>query len=84
MREASFLRFQVAGITGRVTSAKLRLRSITDTGDGPAVRGTTNDWSETGVTWSNRPAPIGAASQRRRRDRHQPVGRVGRDPAGLR
>ena len=53
----SFLRFQVAGISGRVTSAKLRLRSITNTSNGPAVRGTTNGWSETGLTWSNRPAP---------------------------
>ena len=59
----SFLRFQVAGITGRVTSAKLRLRSITNTSNGPAVRGTTNGWSETGLTWANRPAPTtGAAS----------------------
>ena len=82
-RRQSFLRFQVAGITGRVTSAKLRLRSITDTADGPAVRGTTNDWSETGVTWANRPAPDRRGHQRRGRDRHQPVGRVGRDPAGL-
>jgi PKD repeat protein len=60
--EESFLRFQVAGITGRVTSAKLRLRSITDTGDGPAVRGTSNDWSETALTWSNRPSPTTAAT----------------------
>ena len=57
----SLLRFQVAGISGRVTGAKLRLRSITDTDDGPVVRGTTNAWSETGITWSNRPAPATAA-----------------------
>ena len=55
--EQSFLRFQVAGISGRVTQAKLRLRSITNTSNGPAVRGTTTAWSETGITWSNRPAP---------------------------
>ncbi len=60
--EESYLRFQVAGITGRVTSAKLRLRSTTDTDDGPAVRGTTNTWSETGLTWANRPAPTTAAA----------------------
>jgi glucose/arabinose dehydrogenase len=60
--EESFLRFQVAGIAGRVTSAKLRLRSITDTSNGPAVRGTTNGWSETGLTWSNRPAPTTGAT----------------------
>ncbi len=53
----SYLRFMVGGISGRVTSAKLRLRS-TDNGtvDGPAVRGTSGTWSESSVTWQNRPA----------------------------
>ena len=77
--EESYLRFQVAGITGRVTSAKLRLRSTTNTADGPAVRGTTNAWSETGLTWSQPPGAHDRRGQRRGRDRHQPMGRVGRD-----
>jgi hypothetical protein len=59
--EQSFLRFQVAGISGRVTGARLRLRSTTDTVDGPAVRGTVNGWTETGVTWNARPAATTAA-----------------------
>jgi PKD repeat protein len=53
----SYLRFIVGGITGRVTGAKLRLRSTENaTVDGPALRGTTNGWTETGITWQNRPA----------------------------
>ncbi len=53
----SYLRFIVGGIWGRVTSAKLRLHSTENaTVDGPALRGTTNAWSETGITWQNRPA----------------------------
>ena len=52
----SYLRFIVGGIAGRVTSAKLRIRSVTNTNDDVAVRGLGNGWSEGGVTWSNRPA----------------------------
>ncbi len=57
----SYLRFILGGITGRVASAKLRVRSVTNTVDGPAVRGTTNGWTESGVTWANRPAPTTGA-----------------------
>ena len=53
----SYLRFIVGGIAGRVTSAKLRLRATSNTDDGPGLRGTTNAWTEPGITWSNRPAP---------------------------
>jgi glucose/arabinose dehydrogenase/PKD repeat protein len=53
----SMLRFQVGGVSGRVMSAKLRLRAESGTVDGPAVRGITNSWSETDLTWNNRPAP---------------------------
>ena len=43
-------------------SAKLRLRTVTDTADGPAVYST--DWTglETAVTWNNRPARTSAAA----------------------
>ena len=54
----SLLRFQVGGISGRVTSAKLRLRAESATVDGPAVRGITNSWSETELVWANKPAPL--------------------------
>jgi glucose/arabinose dehydrogenase/PKD repeat protein len=58
----SVLRFNVAGITGPVQSAKLRLRSLADaTADGPALYSAAGGWTETGVKWSNRPAFSGAA-----------------------
>ena len=53
----TYLRFIVAGLSGKVTSAKLRVRSVTNTGDGPALGGTTNGWTEAGITWTNRPGP---------------------------
>ena len=54
--QQSFLRFLVAGIAGqKVQSAKLRLRPTGNTVDGPAVFGTSNAWSEHGITWDNRP-----------------------------
>jgi hypothetical protein len=53
----SYLRFNVTGISRPVQSAKLRLRSATDTADGPAVHGTSWTGLETSLTWANRPAP---------------------------
>jgi glucose/arabinose dehydrogenase len=53
----SYLRFNVAGVSdGTVVSAKLRLSSLTGTIDGPTLRSAGNSWSESTVTWSNRPA----------------------------
>jgi hypothetical protein len=52
----SLLRFNVAGITGTVQSAKLRLSALADgTADGPALYTAAGGWTETGVKWSNRP-----------------------------
>ena len=71
-RRESYLRFQLAGINGRVVSAKLRLTSTTDgTKDGPALFRAGDSWSESALTWSNRPA----------RDA-QPVADVGAIPLG--
>jgi hypothetical protein len=52
----TYLRFDVTGVTGPLQSAKLRLRTVTDTANGPAVYST--DWTglETALTWNNRPA----------------------------
>ena len=53
----SYLRFNLAGISGQVQSAKLRLYDTDNaTADGPAAYGTSASWTETGITWSNRPA----------------------------
>ncbi|SIN41481.1 DUF7594 domain-containing protein [Micromonospora cremea] len=60
----SFLRFTVSGVSGTVTTAKLRLRTISgnsgsDSG-GTFRRMSNTSWSETGTTWSNQPAIDGA------------------------
>lgn len=60
----TFLRFTVTGVSGQVTSAKLRLRTISGN-NGSSTGGTfkamTNTtWSETGTTWNNQPAIDGA------------------------
>jgi calcineurin-like phosphoesterase family protein len=57
----SYLRFTTAGLSGTVQSAKLRVYATTGTGNGPAVLSTSNSWSETGITWSNRPAATSSA-----------------------
>jgi acid phosphatase type 7 len=61
----SFLRFGVTGVAGPIQSAKLLLHtgSAVDDGtaNGPAVFSTTTTWSETGVTWSNRPGHTSGA-----------------------
>ncbi|MBA3819565.1 MAG: DNRLRE domain-containing protein [Deltaproteobacteria bacterium] len=51
-----FLRFKVSGVSGVVQSAKLRMAVTNGTTNGPALRATSNAWSETAITWSNQPA----------------------------
>jgi len=56
VREGYF-RFSVSGLSGAVQSATLRLWVTDGTGNGPAVYGVTDTtWSETGLTWNNKPA----------------------------
>src|SRR4029079_8814981 len=55
----TYLRFLVDGIVGKIQSAKLRLFATNTTADGPYVVPTTGSWSETGLTWNNRPPPNG-------------------------
>ena len=55
------MRFQVAGLSGTVTSAKLRLFVNNPSTDGPAISRSTGAWTESGVTWNNRPSPTGAS-----------------------
>ncbi|MGH3135074.1 MAG: DUF7594 domain-containing protein, partial [Gaiellaceae bacterium] len=57
----SYLRFTVSGLVGSVQRATLRLHATEGTTDGPAVFGTSNNWVETVVTWTNRPTPTTAA-----------------------
>ncbi len=58
----SYLRFQLSGIAGQVTSARLRLYDTNNaTVDGPAAYRTSTSWTETAINWSNRPARTSAA-----------------------
>lgn len=54
----SYLRFQVSGVgTSHLTRATLRLFATNGSADGPALYDVTSDtWSETGTTWSTKPA----------------------------
>jgi PKD repeat protein len=60
-KERVYLQFNVAGVSGTVTSAKLYLYALTTSVNTPAVYKTANNWTETGITWANRPAPSGSA-----------------------
>ena len=58
----SYIRFSVSGVSGTVQSAKLRVYSTTDgTKNGPAVYAAGSSWTETGITWNNRPARTSGA-----------------------
>jgi hypothetical protein len=52
----SYLQFQVSGVTGVVKSAKLRLWATAASLDGPRVYSTASAWTETAITWTNKPA----------------------------
>jgi hypothetical protein len=57
----SYLRFALSGIGGTVQSAKLRVFASNDASiNGPAVYGAPSTWTESGITWSNRPARSGS------------------------
>jgi len=58
----SFLKFTVTGVTGAIQSAKLKVKTLSDSSTGfycsaNAVANTT--WTESGITWNNKPT-VGA------------------------
>ncbi|MEV6636230.1 DNRLRE domain-containing protein [Actinoplanes sp. NPDC051470] len=61
----TFLRFTVSGVSGTITSARLRLHTISGNSGSPSGgtwSATSNTaWSETGTTWANQPAIDGGA-----------------------
>ena len=58
----SFIRFTLTGISGTVQSARLRVYVTTNgSANGPAVYATGTSWTETGITWNNRPARTSGA-----------------------
>jgi len=55
------LHFTVSGISGPVTSARLRLFANNHSEDGQTLYRTTGAWTETAVTWTSQPVATGAA-----------------------
>ena len=51
----SYLTFSVSGISKPVGRATLRMFATSDTQNGPAAYVTDSSWTETGITWANRP-----------------------------
>ncbi len=59
----SYIRFTVSGVSGVIQTARVRVYAITEgTRNGPAVYATGSNWTETGITWNNRPARTGNAA----------------------
>jgi chitodextrinase len=56
----TYMRFTVSGVSGSVQSASLRLWVTSPTANGPSVFTTTNTWSESSITWSNKTALAGS------------------------
>jgi hypothetical protein len=53
----SYIRFTLSGVTGTIQSVKLRVFCTTNgSANGPAAYGAGNTWTETAITWNNRPA----------------------------
>ncbi|MET0727277.1 MAG: DNRLRE domain-containing protein [Acidimicrobiales bacterium] len=59
--EQSHLRFAVSGVSGAVQRATLRLFVRNGSSNGPSLYRTGATWTEPGITWNNRPAPITSA-----------------------
>jgi uncharacterized protein YjiK len=59
--QESYLRFTVSGLSSPVQSARLRLYATNGSTNGPLIFLTDNSWTETGITWNNRPPPVGGA-----------------------
>jgi hypothetical protein len=55
----SYLMFQVSGITDPIENATLRLYPTTGSRSGFAIYAADSAWSETDITWQNRPTRIG-------------------------
>ena len=76
----SYLRFNVAGVSGTVTRARLRLYATDPTGNGPALyrADPTAIWTEAGITWNTKPARTGGIRRQPRQHLRQPLRRIRR------
>jgi chitodextrinase len=52
----SYLKFDLTGVTAPIKTAVLRLTPLSLSWDGPNLRSAATNWTETGITWNNRPA----------------------------
>ncbi|NND13370.1 MAG: tandem-95 repeat protein [Acidimicrobiia bacterium] len=59
--EESYIRFTVSGAPPGMQSAKIRLFVSNGSSNGPSLFETSGSWTESGITWNNRPSPIGPA-----------------------
>jgi len=58
----SFIRFTVAGVSGPIQNARIRLYATTNgTRNGPAIYATNPTWNERDITWNARPARTSGA-----------------------
>jgi NHL repeat-containing protein len=57
----SYLRFSVSG-AGPVARATLQLFAVDGSQNGPVLYPSATSWTETGITWNNRPARTGPAA----------------------
>jgi Bacterial Ig domain len=58
----SFLKFVTSGISGTIQSAKVQLTATSNgTADGPSIYSTGVSWSESTLTWNNRPSATSGA-----------------------
>jgi trimeric autotransporter adhesin len=55
----SYLKFDVTGLSGTVSSAKLRLYVTTGSPSGGRAHQVSNSWTESGITWNTAPALSG-------------------------
>ena len=61
--ERAYLKFDVTGLTGSITSAKLKLHTSTSgsLNGGEVYRSASTTWAENTITWANQPGTIGNA-----------------------
>lgn len=57
----AFLRFDASGVGSVIVSAKLRVWVTNATSNGPQLFVTDPIWSESAISWANRPAKVGSA-----------------------
>jgi hypothetical protein len=56
--EEAFIKFDVSGISGTVSGAKVRIYLTNGSSNGPGIYASGTDWSESSITYSNRPSRI--------------------------